>query len=76
MANHLKFGGKLELLRRSAGLSIAAAEKKSGMREGRWEELEQGLHEPRAGDFIRALLAVRCKDYTVFDPEDFDRCAQ
>lgn len=75
MNGHLKFGGKLKMLRRSAGLSLAAAEKKSGMREGRWEELEDGLHEPRAGDFIRALVTVRCKDYTVFTAEDFERVA-
>lgn len=76
MAGSLKFGGKLKMLRRAKGLSISAAEKKSGMREGRWEELEDAKHEPRAGDFIRALMVVGCQDYTVFEPDDFEKVSQ
>lgn len=74
MAEPLKFGGMLKLLRRAKGLSIPAAEKKSGMRLGRWEELEEAEHEPRVSDFLRALRTVGCRDHTVFDPdEDFRR---
>jgi hypothetical protein len=46
------------------------------MRPGRWEELEEAVHEPRAGDFLRALYTLRVKDYRVFKPEDFERCTQ
>lgn len=75
MSHTLKFGGKLKLLREAADLSISEAETISGMRDGRWEELESGEHEPRTGDFIRALVALRVKNYRVFKPEDFERVA-
>lgn len=74
MTSSLKYGVTLKTLRRAAGVSISEAEKRSGMRGGRWEELEEAIHEPRAGDFIRALYALRVKDYRVFKPEDFERC--
>jgi len=74
MTSSLKYGVTLKTLRRAAGVSISEAEKRSGMRTGRWEELEDAIHEPRAGDFVRALYALRVKDYRVFKPEDFERC--
>jgi transcriptional regulator with XRE-family HTH domain len=72
----LKYAVTLRTLRRAAGVNLLEAEKRSGMRTGRWEELEEGLHEPRAGDFVRAMDALRVRDYRVFRPEDFERCVQ
>jgi len=75
MSRPLKFGDTLKTLRQSAGLTMVEAEKISGMKPGRWEDLEAAEHEPRAGDLVRAMMALNVKNYRVFKPEDFERPA-
>lgn len=74
MSAPLNFAVKLKLLRQSQDLTMSQAEKKCGLREGRWEKIESGDHEPRAGDFVRILkgLGVSVK---AFDPRDFEEVA-
>jgi hypothetical protein len=75
MGFRLKFGGKLNTLRRGKKWSISRAAKSSGLTDDQWEALEAALHEPLAGRLIRAVNGLGCS-MDVFDPEDFDRCAQ
>ncbi len=71
MSQPLNFAGKVKLFRRAAGLTVAAAEKKCGLRAGRLEKIESGEHEPRAGDFLRILKGFRVSA-DAFDPSDFE----
>ncbi len=74
MSSPLYFAVKVKLLRQSQDLTMLEAEKKCGLREGRWEKIEAGDHEIRAGDFVRILrgLGVSVK---AFEAKDFEEVA-
>lgn len=65
----LIFGGKLKGFRELKDWTKKEIAQKIGVSEKRYEDLEDALHEPRAGDIVR--LERRLK--IVFQPEDFEQ---
>lgn len=74
MSAPLNFAVKLKLLRQAQDLTMSAAEKKCGLRDGRWEKIEAGDHEPRAGDFVRILKGLKVS-VNAFEASDFNEVA-
>lgn len=65
----LNFGEKLKLFRRMRKMSMAEAARKTGVTPERYEDIEEAMHEPRAGDILRIMRGLDI----FFDPEDFDQ---
>ena len=63
----LRFALKLRLFRRMKGLSMGQISEKIGVSGDRYEDLESGQHEPRAGDIVAIMNALDLR----FDATDF-----
>lgn len=72
MSNPLKFSSKLKLYRRMKDLNVSDAAKMSGMPTARYEDIESGQHEPRAGDILRIMHGLGIR----LEPEDFEEVSQ
>ncbi len=69
--NSLKFGGKINFLRRAAGISYGELARKSGVPEKTIERICEGKNAPDAANLVRLLRALRV-DLDVIEPEDFE----
>lgn len=67
----LKFGGKLDLIRRAQGLTFGQLHLKSGVPEKTLERICAGTSAPCAAHFVRLVKALNI-DMDAIEPEDLD----
>lgn len=65
----LNFGLRLREFRRLKKWSMAQMAAKIGVSVDRYEDLEEAMHEPRAGDIVKVERRLE----VFFDPEDFEQ---
>lgn len=67
----LRFGGKLDLLRRAQGLTLGELSDKSGVPEKTMERICSGANAPSAAHFVRIVKALRI-DMDAIEPSDLE----
>ena len=67
----LKFGGKLDLIRRARGLTIGQLAAKSEVPEKTLERICEGRGAPNAAHFVRLIKALEISLYAI-TPEDLE----
>lgn len=68
---NLKFGEKLNFLRRAGGLTLSALSSKSGVPEKTVERICSGHNAPSAAHFVRLVKALDI-DMDVIEPSDLE----
>lgn len=67
----LKFAHKLDIIRRSQGITIASLSTKSGVPQETLERIIEGRNAPKSAHLIRIVRALNI-NIDVFSPEDFE----
>ena len=67
----LRFGGKLDLIRRAKGVTLAALSAKSGVPERTVERICAGQGAPCAAHFVRLIKTLGI-DIDAIEPEDLE----
>ncbi len=67
----LRFGGKLDLIRRAKGVTLAALAAKSGVPERTVERICAGQSAPCAAHFVRLVKTLNV-DLDAIEPEDLE----
>jgi transcriptional regulator with XRE-family HTH domain len=67
----LRFGGKLDLLRRARGLTVGELSRTSGVPERTLERICEGRGAPCAAHLVRLLRALRIS-LDAIEPEDLE----
>lgn len=68
---HLKFGGKLDILRRAHGFTIGSLALKCGIPESTMERICLGQNSPSARNLVAILKSLHI-NLDVVEPEDFE----